>query len=164
VAIGALPALALLAGRGDSFRARGSGLRFDLDDRRENPFERLDGFKRVDMELRDLDAGPLQVERFDLSRSARSEPYELKVTATTTPRELSAELGSAAGGPLGGLIGSLAGGVLPRSGLVAIPLRLDAVVDSRDGKPNVTSARGTVAGLPSGPLAEIVLGTVLDRL
>jgi hypothetical protein len=47
---------------------------------------------------------------------------------------------------------------------LAIPVRLDALVDSRSGKPNVRGARATVAGFPAGPLAEIVLGTVLDRL
>jgi hypothetical protein len=164
VHVDAVPALALLAGRGGTFRARGTGLRFDLGDRRENPFKRLDGFEHVDMKLRDLDAGPLNVERFELSRDARHDPYELRVSATTTPRELSAGLGGTAAGALGGLIGSLAAGVLPGAGSAPIPVELDALVDSSDGKPKVTSAHGTVAGFPAGPLAEIVLGTVLDRL
>jgi len=164
VSLSAIPAPSLLAGRGGFFRATGTGLRFDLGDRRASAFERLDGFKRVDMSLSDLDAGPLQVERFDLSRSRRDEPYDLILRATTTPRELAGELGSAAGGPLGGLIGSLATGVFPGAGRVAIPVKLEARVESREGKPNVTSARGSVAGVPAGPLAEAVLGAVLDRL
>jgi hypothetical protein len=164
VEIDAFPALGLLAGRGDTFRARGSGLRFDTDDRRENPFERLDGFKSVDMQFRDLEAGPLRIDRFLLTRSNRNDPYKLEVSATTTPRELSAELGGAAAGTLGGLIGSITSGLLPGGGALPLPLELDATVDSREGKPNVTSARGSIAGVPSGPLTEIVLATVLERL
>jgi hypothetical protein len=164
VALSALPALSLLAGRGDSFKATGTGLRFDLGERRENPFERLDGFKRVDMTLSDLDAGSLQVERFQLSRRHRDEAYDLDIQATATPRELAGELGRATAGSLGGLMGSLATGFLPGAGGLAIPVKLEARVESRDGKPNVQSARGTVGGVPAGPLAEIVLGAVLDRL
>ena len=102
--------------------------------------------------------------RFGLTRADRHEPYRLHITATTTPRELGALLGGGAAGTVGGLIGSLAGGVLPGAADLAIPVRLDALVDSRGGQPNVTSARATVAGFPAGPLAEIVLGTVLNRL
>src|SRR3954453_3081601 len=163
VAIQAVPALTLLAGRGRSFHATGTGLHFDLADQGQDPFKRLDGFKRVDMQLRDLDTGPLKVGRFVLTRAGRHEPYKLHITAATTPRELSALLGGAAGA-VGGLIGSLAGEVLPGAADLAIPVRLGALVDSRSGKPNVRSARATVAGFPAGPLAEIVLGTVLDRL
>ncbi len=164
VSLSAFPAVSLLAGRGDTFKARATGLRFDLGERRESPFERLDGFARVDMDLSDLDAGPLQVERFQLSRPRSDEAYELTVRATSTPRELAAELGSAAAGPLGGLMGSLATGMFPGAGRVVIPVGLEARLDSRDGKPNVRSAYGTVAGVPAGPLAEIVLRAVLDRL
>jgi len=164
VAIQAVPALTLLAGRGRSFHATGTGLHFDLADQGQDPFKRLDGFKRVDMQLRDLATGPLKVGRFVLTRAGRHEPYKLHISATTTPRELGGLLGGAAAGDVGGLIGSLAGEVLPGAADLAIPVRLDALVDSRRGKPNVRSARATVAGFPAGPLAEIVLGTVLDRL
>jgi hypothetical protein len=165
VEIDAFPALGLLVGRAGSFRGTGSRLRFEiLDGRRESPFERLDDFKSVDMQFREIEAGPLRVNQFELTRFNRHDPYKLKVTATTTPRELSAELGGAAAGTLGGLIGSLSTGLLPGAGDLPIPVELDAIVDSRDGKPNVTSARGSVAGLPAGPLANVVLASVLERL
>jgi hypothetical protein len=61
-------------------------------------------------------------------------------------------------------VGSLATGVFPGAGRVAIPVKLDARVESHGGKPQVSSANATVAGVPAGPLAEIVLGAVLDRL
>lgn len=164
VGVGAFPAVALLAGRGRSFEARGRGLRFDLDERGEDPFRRLDGFERVEIGLSDVEAGPLRIGRFELEREGRDADYELKLLATTTPRELAGRLGSAAGGPLGGLVGSLAGGLVPGGGRAPIPLELRATVASDGGRPDVTDAEGSVAGLPAGPLAKIVLGVVLARL
>ena len=164
VDLGAFPAVSLLAGRGGSFEASGSGLRFDVGERREDPFERLDGFERVQVRLTDLDAGPLTIGRFELARSGRGEDYDVRVEATTTPQELAARLGSAAGGPLGGLLGSLAGSAVPGGGRTAIPLELHATVASVAGRPDVGEASGSVAGLPAGPLAKVVLAVVLDRL
>jgi hypothetical protein len=164
VDLGAFPAVSLLAGRGGSFEAEGSGLRLDPDAPSQDPFEQLDGFKRVNVRLSDLDAGPLRIARFELTRDGRGEDYELTVRATTTARELAGRLGSAAGGPLGGLVGSLAGGIVPGAGRAAIPLELRATVTSDDGRPDVADAGGSVAGLPAGPLAKLVLAVVLDRV
>jgi hypothetical protein len=83
---------------------------------------------------------------------------------TTTPRDLAAELGTATGGTLGGLIGGLASGALPGDAGENVPLSLDASVTSRGGSPDVDNADATVAGLPAGPLTELVLRSVLDRL
>jgi hypothetical protein len=164
VSLSAIPALTLLGGRGRSIEVSGSGLVFDLDDQPEQPFERLDGFERVDVSLDRLEAGPLEVDRFELNRDGRDEDYRLMVEATTTPRELASELGAQAGGALGGLVGSLATGILPEGGRTPVPLELSATVDSVDGRPDVVEATGSVAGLPAGPLTELVVGAVLDRL
>lgn len=161
VSISAFPAVSLVAGSGKELEARGDELAFDLDDRREDPFGRLDGFENVDVRLTDTEAGAIRMSEFALRRDGRDSDYDLRMTATATPRELAQELGSVAGGPLGGLVGSLASGALPET---AIPLEVSARVDSKDGRPDVTDAQGSVGGLPAGPLAEIVLGTVLDRL
>ena len=164
VSLSAIPALTLLGGRGGSIEVTGSGLAFDLDDRREQPFERLDGFERVDVRLERFDAGPLAVDRFELDRDGRDRSYRLLVEATTTPRELASELGSQAGGALGGLVGSLATGILPEGGRSAVPLKLSATVDSVEGRTDVLEANGSVAGVPAGPLTEVVVSAVLDRL
>ena len=133
VSIGATPAILLLAGRGHSFEAEGSGLRFGRGDRRESPFDRLDGFERVGVQLTDLDAGRFQVERFELSRAGRGAAYHLSLQASTP-------------------------------GPIQIPVKLESTVASEQGKPRVKDARGEVGGVPAGPLAEIVLASVLDRL
>ena len=117
---------------------------------------------RIDFE--DLEAGPVRLSRFALTRSGADQPYELSVRGTTTPRQLADELGSAAGGTLGGMLGGLASGLLSRGADAAVPLRLDATVVSRDGRPEVQGARATVAGVPAGPLTELVLRSVLNRL
>jgi hypothetical protein len=162
--VSAIPAVTLLAGRGRSLEVTGSNLTYDLTRRGQRPFDRLDGFARVRVDLRALDAGPVRLSSFLLERSHRGDPYTLAMRGTTTPRDLAAELGSATGGTLGGLIGGLASGVLPGDAGAAVPLRLDASVTSNDGSPQVDGADATVAGLPAGPLTELVLRSVLDRL
>ena len=164
VSVSAFPAVTLVGGSGRELKATGSGLTFDLDDRREDPFGRLDGFEDVDLRLTDVDAGAIRVSDFELRREGRDAEYDIRVAATATPVELARELGSAAGGPLGALVGSLATGILPGSGSTEIPLDVKARVRSRDGRPEVTDAQGSAGGIPAGPLAEVVLGAVLDRL
>ena len=80
-----------------------------------------------------------------------------------TPGELARELGSSAAGPLGGLLG-LAAPTCSRGGTAEVPVGVDASLDSSDGQIEVVDANGSVAGVPAGPLAEVVLGSVLDRL
>ena len=162
VSVSALPAVTLLRGSGRSIDITGSGLAYDLGKRDEKPLERLDGFGRVEVDLRNLDAGSVRLDSFVLTRAEKDEDYTLSMRGTSTPRELAGELGTAAGGALGGLIGGLASGVLGGGG--PVPLRLEATVASRDGRPEVGAANATVAGLPAGPLTEIVLRSVLDRL
>ena len=164
VTITAVPAVTLATGRGQSIEISGDDLVYDLDERKERPFERLDGFGDVDVDLRDLDAGTVRLSSFVLTRQGRDEPYTLSMRGSSTPRELAGELGAATGGTLGGLLGGLASGVLPDGGMGTVPLQLDATVDSDDGRPRIDTARATVAGVPAGRLTEVVLRSVLDRL
>ena len=165
VHLDAFPALSLLAGRGGGFHAEGKGIRLAAaSDRRADPLKRLDGFERVDVTLTDLEAGPLQAGRFELRREGRGQDFALLVQATTSPQEVAGRLGSLAGGPLGGLVGSLAGGLGAGGARTPIPLELHATVASHEGRPQVEEATGSVAGLPAGPLARLVLAAVLDRL
>ena len=164
VSLSAIPSYALLAGRGSRFEAEGSGLSFDPDFEREQPFDRLDGFDEVSIDFRDSRAGPLRIATMTLARDGNDEPYELDLRASAKPRELAADLGGRAGGALGGLAGDLAAQALPGEGFVAVPVEAHAVVTSENGRVAVADADGEVAGLPSGPLTEIVLAAVLERL
>ena len=57
VSIGAFPALTLVGGRGKELKGTGDGLKFDIDDRREDPLGKLDGFEEVDLRLTDTEVG-----------------------------------------------------------------------------------------------------------
>jgi hypothetical protein len=161
VAIGAFPAFRLLAEHGDHFDVDGTGIGVDLAERRERPFERLDGFDEVRIGLRDFEAGPLAVSSFRLDRHDPGDPYDLDMRAEASPRDVARFLGSRAAGPLGALLGDLAGGAFPDR---EVPLELTAEFESRGGRPEVVRASGSVAGVPAGPLTRIVLGAVLRRL
>ena len=54
--------------------------------------------------------------------------------------------------------------MIPSGGGTAIPLELHATVASDAGRPDVSDATASLAGLPAGPLAKVVLAAVLDRL
>ena len=78
------------------------------------------------------------------------------MSGTTTPRGVARFLG--------GLVGELAAGALPGGGRVPVPVDVAATVRSRNGEREVVSSRGTVAGVPAGPLVGVVLDAVVRRL
>jgi hypothetical protein len=164
VSLSAVPAVTLLVGSGKSIEVEGSDLVFDLEDAPPQPFDTLDGFDRVDLDLEDVEAGPLRVERFELSRDESDEEYRLSVEGTTTPAQLAEDLGSRAGGAIGGFLGEVATDAIPGSDTTEVPLELTATLRSDDGRPRVVEASGSVAGIPAGPLTEFVVSAVLDRL
>ena len=89
----------------------------------------------------------------------------MRAEGTATPAELASELGQPRrAGRWAGCSAAWPAGLLPGAGDTEVPLELTAQVDSQDGRPEVTDATGSVAGLPAGPLTEVVLGAVLDRL
>jgi hypothetical protein len=163
VSLGAFPAWRLLGANGDRFEAEGKGLEFDLGDRREDPFDSLDGFEDVSIRFTDAQAGPLEIDHLRVDRAPEDEHYTLSLEGDTTPRKLARYLASEAAGPLGGLIGDLAGEALPDT-VTPLPIELTAKVESRGGRPDVVDAEGSVAGIPGGPLARIVLEAALRRL
>jgi hypothetical protein len=169
VSLSAFPAVRLLAGDGDRLRVEGQGMRLEPREVTERPLEDLDGFDDVEIRLRDLHAGPIELERLELDRDSGDDPYRLSVTGSTAPIELARYLGGRVGRlagqeAIGVLVGALLAGTLPGGGDIALPLELDAVVDSDEGRPEVERARGTVAGLPTGPLAGLLAAAVARQL
>jgi hypothetical protein len=162
VSLGAFPAPRLLFKDGDRVEIRGSGLRTELD-ARARPLGDLDGFDEVDVRMTDLHAGPFDAHSVELTRARAGEPYDLRIDASATARDLSSYAASRLGGPLGGLIGSIAGEALPFGGR-PLPIEIDAKLESDDGRARVVSGGGSVAGLPTGPLAEAILGGVVAGL
>jgi hypothetical protein len=159
VSLSAFPALRLLFDDGSRFEARASGLDLDLN-QRVDVLDRLDGFSEVDVLIDDLVAGPLDVSRFQLTRDG-SDPYHLLSSAQASPAAL-VDLGAdALGLPGGDLFGGLAGQAL---GDAPVPIELDMdLVSSEDGI-EVTSGGSTVAGIPTGPIGELITSAIVARL
>ena len=160
VKLSAMPAIRLLWGDGDTLEVRGSDLDLDLA---ENPevFDRLDGFGNVDVSLSDFRAGPFDVASFELARDG-SGPYTVRSTSSTTAASLVDFGVDSLGLPGGGLLGFFAEqatGVDRR-----IPIRLDMEMESDEGRVRVVSGGGTVAGYPTGPLAELITAAIVVRL
>jgi hypothetical protein len=98
-----------------------------------------------------------------LERDGGDAPYRVAVHGTVTARELATFGAGQIGGGLGGFLGGLMGGALP-FGDDPVPIDLDAVVRSEDGRPRAVTVHGTVAGVPAGPLVEALALALAGRL
>ena len=159
VSLSAFPALRLLFDDGSRFQARASGLDLDLN-QRVNVLDRLDGFSEVDVLIDDLVAGPLEISRFQLTRDG-SDPYRLVSSGQASPAALVDVGADALGLPGGDLFGGLAGQAL---GNAPVPIALDMELVSSDDGIEVTSGGGTVAGIPTGAVGELITATIVARL
>jgi hypothetical protein len=161
VTLTATPAARLLWGDGDRLEVRGSDLNLDLTTEDPQVFDRLDGFDEVDVGLTEFRAGPFDVNSFELSRNGDG-PYTVRSTSATTAAELLDYGADALGLPGGGLLGFFAGRA-PLGGR-SIPISVDMQMESEDGRIEVVSGSGTVAGYPTGPLAEFITAAIVVRL
>jgi hypothetical protein len=155
----AFPGARLLFSDGDRIEVRGSALDLRLEERTD-VFENLDGFGEVDVRLRDFRAGPLDIERFTLVRDGGG-PYELDSAATTTPGNLLDFGASRVGLPGGPLVQFFSDAAL---GTEPIDLGLDMELESEDGDISVVSGGGTINGVPTGPLGEVLAATIVAQL
>lgn len=161
VTLGAVPAVRLLFADGERFEVTARDLDLDLD-RDERVFENLDGFAIVDVSIANSHAGPFDLTSFQLERDGEG-PYRLVATGTTTPEEL-VDYGiddlSLPGG-------SIADSFLELLGIdttVNLPIDLDMELTSDDGRIRVVSGGGEVAGVPTGPLAELLTSAIVVQL
>jgi hypothetical protein len=162
VSLSAFPAVRLLWGDGKRFEVRGRGLRF-VPGRGEQVFSRLDGFEEVRVEVSGLEVEGVDASRFTLTRLREGDPYRLSMRGQVSGREAIEIIGSEAAGPLGGIAGGLAGSALPGAG-TELPLTVDADLASREGRAEVVRTDATVAGLPAGPIAQLVVDAVVKDL
>jgi hypothetical protein len=161
VTLAATPAARLLVGDGDRIEVRGSDLELDLVTEDPVVFDRLDGFGEVQVGLTDFRAGPFDIASFELEREGDA-PYSLRSTSSTTAADLldyGAESLGLAGGPL---LRFFAGRAPLGSRQIPISLRME--MESDDGRIQVVSGGGTVAGYPTGPLAQFITSAILSRL
>jgi hypothetical protein len=162
VSVSAFPAARLLFGDGKRISVSGSGLDLPLSAPGESVFDKLDGFDRVDVSLTDFRAGPFTVSSFHLNRASDSASYDLVSSGQTTAGGLAEYGASQLGIPGGPLLGLLANQAVGDD--TPIPVRLDLSLTSDQGRVVVVSGGGTVAGYPTGPLAELITSAIAVRL
>lgn len=161
VTLGAVPALRLLWNDGERFQVSARNLDLDLD-QPEPVLDRLDGFSIVDVAIADSRAGPFAIESFRLTRDAPA-PYRLVSTGQTSPQELidygleGVEL------PAESILDTIFGEVLGRTE-TTVPVDLDMELTNDGGRIRVISGGGTINGIPTGPLAELITSAIVLRL
>jgi hypothetical protein len=163
VDLDALPALRLLTHDGDRFRLEGNGLEFPLD-QEESVFDKLDGFDSVQVRLADVTAGPFTVRRFDLSRDDGEHAYKITSTGESSVARVTSYLASGLPPLLSSLLAGATRGVTGRAADRPIPFKLDAELASDGGEPRLVRGSGSVAGIPTGPLAALLAQTIVARL
>jgi len=156
VSVSAFPALRLLFDDGDRIEVDASELQLERAER-QDALGRLDGFDEVDVEIGGSELGPVTLERVRLTRRSRDRPYRLEADGDTSPADVVSFGAGALGIPGGGLAG-LAFSDTP------VPVALDVELKTRDGRADVISGGGTVAGLPTGPLGELITEAIVARL
>ncbi len=161
VSLQAFPAARLLFGDGTRLSITGSGLDLGLQ-QQSNVFDKLDGFDRVDVNLTDFHAGPFAVANFDLTRPAPSAPYHLVSSSRTTPGALAQYGAAQLGLPGGPLLRFFTDQAL--RGNRPVPIDVDMELRSDGGRVVVVSGGGTIAGYPTGPLAELITSAIAVRL
>jgi hypothetical protein len=161
VSMSAFPAARLLFGDGSRIAVTGSGLDLTTEQESGEVFSNLDGYDRVAVNLDRFRAGPFRLASFDLTRAGSAAPYHLVTRGRTSPTDLASYGASRLGLPGGPLLGYLGDQVLSRD---SIPIQLDMNLESDGGRIVVTSGTGTIAGIPTGPLAELVTSFVVVQL
>jgi hypothetical protein len=160
VSVSGFPAARLLFGDGSRITITGNGLDLGLE-QRTDVFGKLDGFDQVDVSLRDFHAGPFSAASFELTRDGSSAPYHLVSRSRATPGDVAQYGADRLGIPGGPLLGFFTRNAL---GNRPIPIALDMDLRSEGGRVVVVSGGGTVAGYPTGPLAELITSAISVRL
>jgi hypothetical protein len=162
VQMSAIPAVRLLFGNGKDLSIRASGLSVDLDQRQKDVFKRLDDFDDVTVAVSDSHAGPFTVRSFWI-RGTGDNTYDVIVSGDGSAGDVARYAGSRLAGGFGQALAGLAAGAL---GNADRPIPFDArmKVDTGGGKVTAEDVVGQVAGLPAGPLAQIVANALLSAL
>ena len=162
VTLGALPAARLLFSDGERFEVDARDLELDLDEEVE-VFDRLDGFSIVDVSIEDTVAGPFELESFRLTRDGEG-PYRVVASGATTAGGL-AEAGlETVELPGESLADLFLDGLFGDADEAPVPVELDLELTSDDGRVQVVSGGGTVAGFETGSLAQLITSAIVVQL
>jgi hypothetical protein len=162
VELDAFPALRLLFGSGGKLQIAASRLSVDLDQDQTDVFKQLDDFSDVDIDVRDSRAGPFSVDGFIVQRTT-AHTYDVAISGDGTAGDVARYAGSRLGGGFGQALAGLATTAL---GGFDRPIPFDARMQilTDAGAPRARNVEGSVAGLPAGPLAQVVANALLSGL
>lgn len=160
VTITAFPAIRLLFNHGEELTVKARDVTIPINDLRGGSFKELDGFDHVLVRLTSSTVGPFTTDRMQLKRDSGEKLYDFTFRGSTSVTQL-AEL---ALGALPLQIRSLVETLTGRPGREPIPIVLNAKLESNNGKINLVSGGGTVAGLPLGGLSLGIAGAVISRV
>lgn len=161
VSLSATPAVRLLWGDGDRIAISGSGLDLELATDDQVVLDDLDRFGEVEVVISDSEAGPFRIDSFVLQRDGDG-PYSLDSHSTTSAADLARFGAESAELPGSGVIGAILN--LTGVGGQDLPVDLDMTLESDDGRIRVTAGGGEIAGVPTGPLAELLTTAIIVRL
>jgi hypothetical protein len=162
VELSAIPAARLLFDEGQALRIRARGLSVDLPRGREDVFKRLDGFGKATIAVSDSRAGPFTVRSFWLNRRADG-LYDVILSADATAADVANYAGAQLAGGFGQALAGLAANALSAF-TRPIPVNVRMQIDASQSPPRATQVLGDVAGLPAGPLAQVVANALLGAL
>lgn len=141
----AFPWPRLLFKEGDSLKVTARGVSLPIVSLNSKVFQDVDGFDKVDIEVTDSTAGPMRIASLSLKKSGG--PYLTHVTGSVTPSDVAS---------------FVTGFALP-FGNEPVPIDLTATLRSDNGRPRAVVAHGTVAGLPAGPVVELLAQALAGR-
>jgi len=159
VSLEAVPALRLLARRGDEVGIEAEQLELELPPQGARIWTRLDGFRRVRIRLQDSRAGPFDLRVLRLEKANGGGLYRLTVDAVVSARSFAGYAGGIVGEGLSDLAGAV-GVPVART----LPVDADLRVASDDGRPRVVSGGATVAGFPADLVVHAVAGSITSPL
>jgi hypothetical protein len=160
VTITAFPAIRLLFNHGEKLEVRARDITIPINDLRGGSFKKLDGFNHVRVRITSSTVGPFTTNEMLLKRDGGEKLYHFTYRGSTSVTQL-AELALAA---LPLQLRSLVETLTGRPGRAPIPIVLNAQLESNNGKVNLVSGGGTVAGLPLGGLSLAIAGAVISRV
>jgi hypothetical protein len=149
----AFPWPRLLLTEGDSLTIDARGVQLDAGGGNMNALGPLDGFGDVDIRLVNSSAGPVRVNTMTL-RKGNDGLYRFAVSGTVTPAALLTFAAGVPPPPPGA----------PGVATAPVPVDVRATLRSAHGSMQIVTASGTIARVPVGALARVLVGTLADRV
>jgi hypothetical protein len=149
-------------GGGDKLGVTARGLSVDLQQNQQDVFKQLDDFSHVNITVLDSRAGPFTIRSFRV-QSTGDKTYDMAIAGDGTAGDVARYAGSRLGGSFGQALAGLAATAL---GGFSQPVPFDArmQISTQNGAPEASNVNGAVAGLPAGPLAQVVANALLSGL